>query len=96
MDLYEQFNSIKDDDQLRAFLLTYGFEEIEDSTPLATRKWNLGEYQMIDRGTTFRVGYRWYDPSRPFSIQKDIHKAALWSIDATGTSRTHGDIAFEE
>jgi hypothetical protein len=30
MNAYAQFNDVKDDDQLRAFLRTSGFEELED------------------------------------------------------------------
>lgn len=91
MGFYEDFNAIKGDSSLRSFLHQYGFREI----PAAPR-WNLGEYELVHAGHTFRVGYRWYDPSQAFSIQKDIHKAELWSIDASGREQVHGSISFDE
>ncbi len=91
MSFYEDFKSISSDGALKAFLHTFGFKEIS-STP----RWNLGQFELVNGETTFRVGYRWYDPSQAFSIQKDIHKAELWSIDQKGNETVHGNISFPE
>lgn len=91
MTFYDDFNSINGEASLMAFLAQYGFREV-----MAAPRWNLGEYELIRNGQTFRVGYRWYDPSQAFSIQKDIHKVELWTLDATGQIQVHGNVAFEE
>ncbi|WP_218959605.1 hypothetical protein [Cupriavidus sp. IK-TO18] len=89
--MYDDFETIKGEGALKVFLSTYGFQEIN-----ADPKWNLGEYEMTCQGTTFRVGYRWHDPSQAFSIQRDIHKAQLWSIRASGIVQVHGNVEFAE
>jgi hypothetical protein len=91
MTFYDEFKAIKGEAALEAFLQRHGFKEIA-----AAPRWNLGEYELIHNGHTFRVGYRWYDPSQAFSIQKDIHKAELWSINPIGQTQVHGNIEFEE
>lgn len=91
MSMYEGFNAIRGERGLKDFLDAYGFREIP-----AEPKWNLGEYEMRYQGTTFRVGYRWYDPSQAFSIQRDIHKAQLWSINTTGSEQVHGNVEFDQ
>jgi hypothetical protein len=85
MSMYDDFNAVRGEQGLKDFLRGYGFLEV-----VAAPKWNLGEYAMTYQGTTFRVGYRWYDPSQAFSIQRDVHKAQLWSIDASGRTQVHG------
>ncbi|WP_042875635.1 hypothetical protein [Cupriavidus necator] len=89
--MYDDFETIKGESALKVFLSTYGFQEIS-----AGPKWNLGEYEMTCQGTTFRVGYRWHDPSQAFSIQRDIHKAQLWSIGASEIAQVHGNVEFHE
>ncbi|MEX3917859.1 hypothetical protein AB4Y43_16705 [Paraburkholderia sp. BR10872] len=91
MSMYDDFNAVSGEQALKDFLRGCGFEEIA-----AEPKWNLGEYEMSYLRTTFRVGYRWYDPSQAFSIQRDIHKAQLWSIGANGSVQVHGNIEFDE
>ncbi|WP_235023381.1 hypothetical protein [Caballeronia glebae] len=89
--MYEDFNAVKGEQALKDFLHAYGFQEIP-----AAAKWNLGEYEMTYQGTTSRVGYRWHDPSQAFSVQRDIHKAQLWSVGAAGTVQVHGNVEFDE
>jgi hypothetical protein len=91
MSMYEDFNAIKEEQALKNFLQSYGFHEISPAP-----KWNLGEYEMTYQGTTFHVGYRWHDPSQAFSIQRDVHKAQLWSVGAAGNVQVHGNIEFDE
>lgn len=91
MSMYEDFNAVRGEQQLMNFLNAYGFREIK-----AAPKWNLGEYETAYQGTVFHVGYRWYDPSQAFSIQRDIHKAQLWSISAAGAEMVHGNVEFDE
>ncbi|EPX96162.1 MULTISPECIES: hypothetical protein [Ralstonia] len=91
MSMYDDFSSITGEQALMAFISAYGFQKIS-----AEPKWNLGEYEMTYQGTTFRVGYRWYDPSQAFSIQRDIHKAQLWSVGAGGVVQVHGNVEFDE
>lgn len=88
----DDFLSITGDSELRRFLANYGFSEIS-----AAPRWNLGEFESLNAGTiAYRVGYRWYDPSQAFSIQRDIHKAELWSIDDAGRQSILGEISFDE
>ena len=91
MSIPEDFKSIGNDSSLREFLRTHQFQEIP-----AAPKWNLGEFELVQPETTFRVGYRCHDPSQAFSIQKDIHKAELWSVDKTGRETVLGNVAFPE
>ncbi|HEP6430594.1 TPA: hypothetical protein VDB83_004917 [Burkholderia cenocepacia] len=91
MAMHEQFLLISGDAALKDFLAAYGFREIK-----ADAKWNIGEYETIYQGLTYRVGYRWHDPSQVYSIQRDVHKAQLWSIDAAGGVLVRGNIEFDE
>lgn len=91
MDFYEQFRRIGSDAGLKRFLHTYGFHEVEPE-----KRWNLGQYELLWEGATFGIGYRWYDPSQAFSIQKDIHKAELWTIDPSGAKVTRAQTDFPE
>ena len=60
------------------------------------KRWNLGQYELSHGDLIFGIGYRWYDPSQAFSIQRDIHKAELWTIDAMGNRVIRGNIDFPE
>ena len=91
MDFYDEFNAIGSESSLRQFLAKYGFHEV---TP--DKRWNFGQYELSHDGWVFGVGYRWYDPSQAFSIQKDIHKAELWTVDLVGNKATRGSIDFQE
>jgi hypothetical protein len=91
MAFYEEFSAISSDAQLKQFLNLYGFHEV-----IADKRWNLGQYELAHDGTTYGVGYRWYDPSQAFSIQRDIHKAELWTIDSAGNQLARGSISFPE
>lgn len=91
MNFYEEFNAINGEASLRDFLNRYQFQSVQ-----AAPRWNLGEYELRHAGQIFRVGYRWHDPSQAFSIQRDIHKAELWSIDLTGQPHTHGRVQFDQ
>lgn len=91
MTFYQDFIAISGEASLMIFLAQYGFRKIA-----AVPRWNLGEYELIHGGDTFRIGYRWYDTSQAFSIQKDIHKVELWSLSATGQIQVHGNVEFEE
>jgi hypothetical protein len=91
MSFYDEFNGIGCDKDLRQFLAKHGFQEVEPD-----KRWNLGQFELSHEGWVFAVGYRWHDPSQAFSIQKDIHKAELWTVDSAGNKVTRGNISFPE
>ncbi len=91
MNFFDEFESIGCDKDLRRFLAKYGFQEVQPDM-----RWNLGQFEGSHGGIVFGVGYRWYDPSQAFSIQKDIHKAELWAVDSAGHKVTRGSISFPE
>lgn len=91
MSFYDEFNEIGSDSSLRHFLSKYGFSPVGPDA-----RWNLGQFELKHEGSVFGVGYRWYDPSQAFSIQKDVHKAELWTIDSVGNKITRGNIEFAE
>lgn len=91
MDLREKFLAVRGESELMQFLHANGFRRVPGEA-----RWNLGEFEARTAGVTLRVGYRWYDPSQAFSIQRDIHKAELWSIDQNQNRQLLGQIEFDE
>lgn len=91
MDFYDDFKTVRNDTELKFFLKKYGFHEVA-----AAARWNLGQYELHHEGITYSIGYRWHDPSQAFSIQSDIHKAELWTTDATGNRISQHQIEFPE
>lgn len=73
MQIFEDFKKIDSDEGVFAFVRQYVLTE--ESTPTNTQI--LGSYIGSYEGANIKVTHRWYDPSGPFSIQPDIHKAKL-------------------
>lgn len=73
MQIFHDFREINSDEGIHAFVARYGL--IEEPTPPNTHI--LGIYSGIYNGVPLTLKHRWHDPSGPFSIQPDIHKAKL-------------------
>jgi hypothetical protein len=73
MQIFDDFEMLSSDEDVLGFVTKYGMADI--GTPPNTQI--LGHYRGVYNGASVEVIHRWYDPSGPFSIQPDIHKAKL-------------------
>jgi hypothetical protein len=73
MKAIEEFQTIQSDSELLAFVQRYAF--VEDTRQESAQI--LGCYNGSLEGAVASITHRWYDPSSPFQIQPDIHKAKL-------------------
>lgn len=73
LQIFDDFGKVSADTELLAFVKKYSLMKTEASVNTQI----LGIYRGVCDGATVQVTHRWYDPSGPFSIQPDIHKAKL-------------------
>lgn len=66
----KECDGISSDDEFKAFIAKYSFEKEEREGPPSQI---LGIYHGLIDGKNLTIKYRWYDQSRPFSIQPDMH-----------------------